>query len=94
MSGYCSVNTGERLEFLSRKVNICMYMYLKMILELMVGFNGQERTQGSLEPFSNYLKNLVELVQMITQAHQNLWGRQAVRELELFPGCPYDLRSV
>ena len=70
-------------------------MSLKVILELMVGFNGQGRTQGSLEPFSNYLKNLVvELVQTITQAHQSLWGRQTVTELELSPGCPYDLRFV
>ena len=66
-----------------------MNIYLKMILELMVGFNGQGRTQGSLESFNNYLKNLaIKLDEMITQVCQSLWCRQVVRELELSPGCP------
>ena len=88
-SGHCSEITQESLEVLNRKVSIYMNIYLKMILELMVGFNGQGRTQGSLESFNNYLKNLaIKLDEMITQVCQSLWCRQVVRELELSPGCP------
>ena len=78
----------------SERVCVCVdtHIYLKISIELMVGYNG-EREPEVLEPLSNYLENLgVQLAKMIIQAL--IWFMGVGGQLELTPGWLYKFRCV